>query len=123
MNPLGYYLEEALNINLNIDALWIDETVTTKDKKFKGLIFGGLAFKYQKQPSNIELACKEATYFTDVACTSGPGTGKAPSIEKIQTIRKYLGNHLYIYYNIQISYHIIKISTEFFLKFSPKKNF
>ena len=93
MNPLGYYLEEALNINLNIDALWIDETVTTKDKKFNGLIFGGFAFKYQKQPSNLQLACKEATYFTDVACTSGPGTGKAPSIEKIQTIRKYLGNH------------------------------
>ena len=93
MNPLGYYHEQALSLDLDINALWIDETITTDGRNFKGLVFGGLAFKYQKQPSDIELACKDAIKFTNVACTSGPGTGKAPSIEKIKTLRHYLGNH------------------------------
>lgn len=93
MNLLGFYPENALALDLDINALWIDETITTEERKFKGLVFGGLAFKYQKQPKDIELACNEAIKFTDVACTSGPGTGKAPSIEKIKTLRHYLGDH------------------------------
>lgn len=93
MNPLGYYNWQALHLDLDISALWIDETITTEERNFKGLVFGGLAFKYQKQPNDIELACKDAIKFTDVACTSGPGTGKAPSIEKIKTLRYHLGDH------------------------------
>lgn len=57
------------------------------------MFFGGLAFKYQKQPKNLKLACIEATLTTDVATTSGTGTAKPASIDKIKTIREYLGDH------------------------------
>ena len=72
---------------------FLDGIEMIMERQIKGLVFGGLAFKYQKQPNDIELACKDAIKFTDVACTSGPGTGKAPSIEKIKTLKHYLGDH------------------------------
>lgn len=59
----------------------------------KVFFFGGLAFKYQPQPTDLESACNEAKLATDVACTSGTGTGKAPTTVKINTIRNYLGSH------------------------------
>ena len=39
------------------------------------------------------LACEDSKQATDVSCTSGPGTGKEADIEKIKSIREYLGNH------------------------------
>lgn len=80
-----------------VDGLWCDDTLTLEDytitRRFEGMLFGGLAFKYQRQPSDLEEACKNAALTTDVATTSGPGTGKAASITKIETIRGYLGTH------------------------------
>jgi hypothetical protein len=79
-----------------INGLWSDETITLEDytkREFTGLYFGGLAFKYQPQPTDLELACKNAILTTDVACTSGSGTGKAPTMAKINAIREYLGDH------------------------------
>jgi len=79
-----------------IDGLWCDGTITPEEviyRRFEGMLFGGLAFKYQRQPSDLEEACKNATLTTDVATTSGPETGKAASIDKIKTIRQYLGTH------------------------------
>lgn len=95
---LGIPTHIALTNPLNgIDGLWCDATITPSQAKlvrnFNGMFFGGLAFKYQPQPSDLKLACEEASQATDVATTSGAGTGKAADVEKIKTIREYLGNH------------------------------
>jgi hypothetical protein len=45
--------------------------------------FGGVAFKYQNQPKFLAKSTKLAMDCMDVICTSGPGTGKAPDIDKI----------------------------------------
>ena len=57
------------------------------------MLFTGLAFKYQPQPKDIELACKESILTSDVSTTSGPGTGKAAAINKILELRSHLGEH------------------------------
>ncbi len=100
INLLGVKTKDALSypkLNLGINGLWSDQSLTEEEVKsnrtFKGQYFGGLAFKYQPQPLDLEYACKEASKATDVATTSGPGTGKAADIKKIENIRKYLGTH------------------------------
>lgn len=98
VNMLGQTTETSLSLELTgIDGLWCDATITPERAKsyriFKGMFFGGLAFKYQPQPTDLKLACDEAKLATDVATTSGSGTGKAADVEKIKSIRGYLGNH------------------------------
>ena len=97
INMLGMKTTDALSIDEPlIDGLWCDASISIKDvvdRNFKGMFFGGLAFKYQKQPKDLKLACIEATLTTDVATTSGPGTAKPAAIEKIKIIRDHLGDH------------------------------
>lgn len=98
VNMLGQSTEASLGVGLKgIDGLWCDATISPENAKkfrnFDGMFFGGLAFKYQPQPKDLKLACEEASLATDVATTSGAGTGKAADVEKIKTIREYLGNH------------------------------
>jgi hypothetical protein len=56
---------------------------------FKGLYFGGVAFKYQPRqefgPIDAVLATKRGV---DVITTSGSGTGSAPPVEKIKAMRE-----------------------------------
>lgn len=98
INMLGTSVEEKIGYDLKgINGLWCDETLTKEQyvllKEPSLTIFGGLAFKYQPQPSDLESACKMAEITTDVATTSGAGTGKPANINKIKDIRKYLGEH------------------------------
>ena len=98
VNMLGMPTHIALsNPLVGIDGLWCDATISSNQAKqvrsFRGLFFGGLAFKYQSQPTDLESACKDAKFATDVACTSGTGTGKAPTTIKIINIRGFLGEH------------------------------
>lgn len=96
INMLGSPVQESLNLDINIDALWIDETIEndhSKQRQFKGMVFGGLAFKYQPQPKDLKESCLNVIKNTDVATTSGEGTGKAANINKIKLIRSFLGNH------------------------------
>ena len=96
VNMLQLTTTQALTINSPIDAIWCDGVIPTSEinkRIFKGQFFGSLAFKYQKQPTDLEEACKEAVATTDVATTSGPGTGKAAAIEKINTLRGFLKDH------------------------------
>lgn len=97
-NFLDINANQAISLDLYfIDAIWTDASVSMDDykifRKFKGLHFGGLAFKYQSQPTDLEEACKVATITTDVATTSGSGTGQAPTTVKINNIRTHLGTH------------------------------
>jgi len=97
VNMLGIPTHIALTNPLEVDGLWCDATISPDQAKsirrFKGIFFGGLAFKYQPQPKDLKLACEESSLSTDVSTTSGPGTGKAADVEKIKAIREYLGSH------------------------------
>ncbi len=59
---------------------------------WKGLYFGGVAFKYQREVNNLEKAAQIATKYMDVITTSGKGTGSAPDIEKIKRMKSAVGN-------------------------------
>lgn len=79
-----------------LDGLWCDQTITPQValiRKFKGMLFGGVAFKYQPQPVDLKVACEEAKTLTNVATTSGVGTGKSAHPHKIKLMRSYLGDH------------------------------
>ena len=97
LNMLDISTKDSLNMGLKFDGLWCDATISSEDAKqfrnFDGMFFGGLAFKYQPQPDDLKAACDDAILSTDVATTSGLGTGKAADLEKIKTIRTLLGKH------------------------------
>ena len=96
-------LDAMLEANrIGFDYLWADKSFINKHTLGDALLikenkrnikyFGCIAFKYQKPEEDLEWACKTATSFMDVITTSGESTGKAPSIEKIKTIKKYIGD-------------------------------
>lgn len=98
VNMLGVDTKDAISQDFDfIDGLWCDQTIRPLDanlhRKFLGMFFGGLAFKYQPQPKNLEQASKDAILATDVATTSGIGTGKEADLSKVIAIREYLGDH------------------------------
>lgn len=96
INMLDKCVEDAILYEFDFDGLWCDQSIKLEDykyRKFKGMLFTGLAFKYQPQPKDIELACKESILTSDVSTTSGPGTGKSADINKILELRKHLGDH------------------------------
>ena len=57
---------------------------------WKGLYFGGVAFKYQRRVNNLRSAARNARDYMDVVTTSGPRTGLAADIEKIKIMKKAL---------------------------------
>jgi predicted TIM-barrel enzyme len=56
------------------------------------LYFGGVAFKYQREVSDLELACQVAARYMDVVTTSGPGTERAAAVDKILRMKQALGD-------------------------------
>jgi predicted TIM-barrel enzyme len=66
-------------------------TLTGKSLQY----FGGVEFKYQRQPKekDLEWVYERAKELVDVITTSGPGTGKEIGIEKLKRIRDAVGNH------------------------------
>jgi predicted TIM-barrel enzyme len=63
---------------------------------WKGLYFGGVAFKYQEQPkdqSDLARISRIAVPFVDVITTSGERTGNPPTVEKMRIIREAVGKH------------------------------
>lgn len=96
LNMLDIQAKDAILYEFDFDGLWCDQSIKPEDyksRKFKGMVFSGLAFKYQPQPKDLKIACEESTLTSDVSTTSGPGTGKSADISKILQIREYLGNH------------------------------
>ena len=94
------------SMEIKPDALWVDKSyITPNDLSKADLIkelndksikyFGAVAFKYQKQPKKdeLQLVCETATNYMDVITTSGAATGVAADLEKIRTIKSYIGNH------------------------------
>lgn len=87
---------------IGFDYLWADKSYIHKETMNEALLikenkpniqyFGCVAFKYQRPEEDLEWSCKTATSFMDVLTTSGEATGNAPSIEKIKTIKQYIGD-------------------------------
>ena len=87
---------------IGFDYLWADKSYIRKDTLHEALLikenkpnlkyFGCVAFKYQKPEEDLEWTCKTATSFMDVVTTSGEATANAPSIEKIRTMKQYIGD-------------------------------
>lgn len=71
-----------------LDAVWADNAIGNErpHKRFK--YFGGIDFKYQKPIPPEEYKDAIASVEVDVVTTSGPGTGKAPTLSKIENFRR-----------------------------------
>jgi predicted TIM-barrel enzyme len=96
------------HIRAQVDGVWVDnaliqecqtqqpaaEKALESQRRYgwKGLYFGGVAFKYQRQVSDLRMAAAIARSYMDVVTTSGPGTGKAAHVEKIRTMKEALGD-------------------------------
>jgi hypothetical protein len=81
-----------------VDNAGVDETGSIQDEperikmlirlnNWRGLYFGGVAFKYQREVSELEKSARIAQYYMDVVTTSGPATGVAAEIGKIRRIK------------------------------------
>lgn len=103
VNMLGVSaLEAMLMVPGEIDGLWadnagIDETqeeqahaaaviIAQVERRWRGEYFGGVAFKYQREVTDLRAAALAANNHMDVITTSGRGTGKAASITKIRAM-------------------------------------
>ena len=86
------------------DGIWTDGTDTGEMEAFAvkkkgcgwgGLVFGGVAFKYQKEVPRLnqgEFAVHAAESGVDVVTTSGPETGVAADLDKVLRFRAALQN-------------------------------
>jgi len=87
---------------LGFDYLWADKsylqnksTLYIAEEIAENKItpyFGCVAFKYQKPEEDLEWSCLKAKELIDVVVTSGDGTSYAPDIEKIKTIKRFIGD-------------------------------
>jgi predicted TIM-barrel enzyme len=68
---------------------------TRREESWRGLYFGGVSFKYQREVSLEDLgqAASTARAYMDVVCTSGPGTGIAADVEKVIRLHGGLDGH------------------------------
>lgn len=113
LNLLGVEPEEVIGsiAGLPVGGIWsdnadIDERSAAqpagerfrqarKRTEWKGLYFGGVAFKYQREVPDALLpdAARNARPWMDVITSSGPGTGYAASVEKAKALRSGAGDH------------------------------
>ena len=111
INILGVSPKEAMDVAISVsaDAFWSDESfvrsyedyqfeseldwMDEKRKSYKGLYFGGVAFKTQEECTDYEKAAKNAIGHMDVITTSGTGTGIAPEEEKIKIMKNAIGSN------------------------------
>ncbi len=95
-------------IRFGIKALWSDdprlsEFAVTQDlpqifldyREARGdeiTYYGSVAFKYQRQPQDLQGMTRLAAAYVDVVTTSGAATGSAPEFSKIIQMRQALGD-------------------------------
>lgn len=103
INFLGFSVIDAMDMaGTRASMLWSDYTpvgaerdvleIARPNMAFNGLFFGGVAFKYQPQPSDLRHAAEDVRGFVDVLTTSGDATGHAPQIEKLAILAEGFGD-------------------------------
>jgi uncharacterized protein len=77
------------------DPIWFPRAFKNlrDEKQWTGLYFGGVAFKYQPYVERPDYAANLAAPFVDVVTTSGPSTGSAPDMTKVQAMHEGLEGH------------------------------
>lgn len=95
VNLLGVPATSIRQWTKGLAAVWSDSAGEfAPPGLWERLFFGGVAFKYQAQPSDVGRAAKDAAGAgVDVVTTSGPGTGEPPTVEKVRAMRQALGDH------------------------------
>lgn len=109
VNFLGLQARQVFEkLNAQVSGVWVDnaqidehlirqteaeEVVLARvNSGWRGLYFGGIAFKYQKGVSDPALVAKKAVPYMDVITTSGEKTGSPPGIAKIAAMKGAIGN-------------------------------
>jgi hypothetical protein len=113
VNPLGTSVEQFIlrsgeSPETRIDGVWSDDSgvdslrtdayirakdaylEARKNTGWKGLYFGGTAFKTQRDipADKLALVATRAASFMEVVCTSGRGTGIAADVPKVKAMRE-----------------------------------
>lgn len=113
LTPIEIFNMIGHDIPLSINGIWADNAdideckdlnhqfipqktfqaiQNARARGWKGWYFGGVAFKYQRDVSDLVTATNHAIHFMDVVTTSGEGTGISAAPEKIalmaQTVHK-----------------------------------
>jgi hypothetical protein len=109
LNFLSYSpMEMMRHVPADCDAIWIDDADVTEhgvgekwrqaqaireERKWEGVVLGGVAFKYVHSTpfEALPAAAAAARSVFDIPCTSGPGTGFAIDVKKLDELRKGLG--------------------------------
>jgi hypothetical protein len=96
VNILGFSPIKVLELLPTLKGIWsddLDPTFLGARDDWSGLYFAGAAFKTQPkvQDYDLERAARRATKYCDVVTTSGPGTGKAATVDKIAAMKRALG--------------------------------
>ncbi len=110
VNCLGLAAEETFaRAGSRVDGVWIDDALIDEacddqpaarrvlqaqhEHGWRGLYFGGVAFKYQRPVQDVARAARRAAGYMDVVTTSGPGTGQAASPGKVRLMKQAIGDH------------------------------
>jgi predicted TIM-barrel enzyme len=110
VNCLGLSVEEVFaRAGARVAGVWTDDALIDEGADdqpaarrvleaqrahgWRGLYFGGVAFKYQRPVHDVAQAARRAAGYMDVVTTSGPGTGQAASPEKVRRMKKAIGEH------------------------------
>ncbi len=116
MNLLGVSIPQSISSTPDVDVgLWFDDigirndtpehlrdpltlpirswTYRSANPLWKGVSFGGVAFKYQAPIADVARAAALGCRLVDVVTTSGEGTGFAPDVEKIRLMKQAIGVH------------------------------
>jgi len=109
VNCVGLTVERVFTtLGEGADGVWVDDALideTTTEQPaardvvqvqrqagWRGLYFGGVAFKYQRPVRDVAAAARNARAWMDVVTTSGPGTGQAAPPEKIRRMKEAIGD-------------------------------
>lgn len=91
-NLAGIWTDNAMVNEYSEDQSEAEKISDLRQKSgWKGLYFGGVAFKYQPVVRELEKVTSLATRYVDVITTSGQGTGQAAEIEKIRRMKTAAG--------------------------------
>jgi predicted TIM-barrel enzyme len=108
VNHLGYQASESIyeGLNYSLDMIWSDEPIVTGSciheeaikieqeiKNSSLMFFNSVSFKYQKEEFFIEEAVQNSKKLGFIPTTSGKATGVAADVEKINKMKRTLGDY------------------------------
>lgn len=103
VNFLDLQPHDAMAAADSADGVWVDNARTHEHGYAQQVLkvredlgrtlryFGGVAFKYQTQPEDLQQATALACQYMDVVTTSGDATGLAAPLQKITLMKEALG--------------------------------